>query len=116
MSGADTGAARPKVPAVTGPIPWGAALRAGATALVAVLVLEMIAGMAWSQGAAEAGLDTPIDSTLRFFPGSVVRYGAEGAGFELGWTPGHLYLAVGAVVVLGRVLIRGAGRVPDPAR
>lgn len=101
---------------MTGSIPWGAALRAGATALVAVLVIEMIAGMAWLQGAAEAGLDTPIDSSLRFFPGSVVRYGTEGAGFEFGWTPGYLCLLVGAAVVLGRVLIRGAGRVPDPAR
>lgn len=106
---------------MTGTIPWGAALRAGACALVAVLVIEMIAGMAWLQGAAEAGLDTPIDSTLRLFPGSVVRYGPEGAGFELGWTPGYLCLVVGAAVVLwrmvmGRGLIRGAGRVPDPVR
>ena len=76
----------------------------------------MIAGRAWLRGAPEAVLDAPIDSTLRFFPGSVVRYGPGGAGIEFSWTPGYLCLVVGVAVGLGRVLIRGAGRVPDPAR
>lgn len=116
VSGADTGAARPKEPAVNRTIPWGAALRTGSAALVAVLAVEMLAGLAWMQGVTETGSDTPIESTLQFFPGSVVRYGTEGAGFQFGWTPGYLCLVVAVVAVLGRVLIRGAGRVPDPAR
>lgn len=88
---------------------WGTALANGASALTAVLVVEMIAALAWLQGTEEAGLDAPIDSTLRMFPGSSVRYTVDGDAFFIGWTPGWLCLAAGALVF---VISAARGRTP----
>lgn len=87
---------------------WSSALVNGLTALVAVLAIEMIAALAWLQGTEEAGLDAPIDSALRMFPGSSVRYAVDGNAFFIGWTPGWLCLAAGGLVFL--IGLANAGR------
>lgn len=100
---------------------WGRAVSAAVTALVAVLALEAFAAMAWIQGAGEAGLDRPIDSTLTLFPGSVVRYQTGQGAAWIGWTPGWLCLVAALLaflVVAGTStrVSRGADRAPGPAR
>jgi len=100
---------------------WAQALSRGLLALFATLVLEAVAGLAWIQGAGEAGLDRPIASSLALFPGSAVRYQVAGDAHWIGWTPGWLCLVAGLLTFLlvagtSTRVIPGAGPARDRAR
>ena len=85
------GAARP----AGGPA-WGYGALVGVYAFTAVLVLELLAAMWWTDAAHDSGAPT-VRGSLTLFPGSAVAYSRLGDGMSLEFRPGWLVLAAAAV-------------------
>ena len=79
---------------------WSAGLQAGAAALLTVLMVEVLASLAWLDGAMAAGEGGRITGSMTLFPGSSLTYERSGSGFSLSMAPGWLCLVVGMLVLL----------------
>jgi len=79
---------------------WTAGLQAGATAVVATLLVQLLAALAWWDGAMAARPDGAVTGSLTPFPGSTLRYVPQDGGFALSLAPGWTSLAVGLLVLV----------------
>lgn len=79
---------------------WTAGLQAGAAALLAVLLVELLAALAWLDGAMAATEDGRVQGALTLFPGSSLTYEPQGQGFSLLMAPGWACLVVGVLALL----------------
>ena len=79
---------------------WRLGLQAAVAALVLSVVCELLAGLAWADGAMAAGPDGRVEGAVSLFPGSSVAYEPVGTGFAVTLQIGWLCLVVALVVLV----------------
>ncbi len=80
---------------------WNSGLQVAVAALMTTLLVEVLAALAWLDGAMTAAPERAVTGPMTLFPGSSLAYEPEGAGFSLLFEPGWLCLAVGLVAFVG---------------
>lgn len=77
---------------------WTAGLQAGCTALALTLLVALLSGLAWADGAMSAAPDATVRGSVTLLPGSSMEYSPVGDGVAVSTGVGWLPLAVGVVV------------------
>ncbi|HEX8496537.1 MAG TPA: hypothetical protein VF661_05015 [Actinomycetales bacterium] len=79
---------------------WLAGAQAGVAALALTLMVEMLMGLAWLDGAMASGSAGTVTGSLTLFPGSQLSYSSPGGGLVVSVSPGWLCLVAGLLVTL----------------
>lgn len=74
---------------------WTAGLQAGGAALALTVLVALLAGLAWADGAMSAAPDAPVRGSVALLPGSSMEYSPAVDGFSVSTGVGWLPLAVG---------------------
>ncbi|MBN1093718.1 hypothetical protein JKP75_14850 [Blastococcus sp. TML/M2B] len=77
---------------------WTAGLQAGGAALAIAVLVALLAGLAWADGAMSADANSPARGSVALLPGSSMEYEPLGDGFSVSTGVGWLPLAVGVLV------------------
>jgi hypothetical protein len=79
---------------------WRSGLSMAAAAAAVMLLVELLAALAWVDGAMAASPDRSVIGSMALFPGSTLEYAPGPDGFSVSFFPGWLWLAVAALVLL----------------
>ncbi|SDE23082.1 hypothetical protein SAMN05660485_00257 [Blastococcus fimeti] len=77
---------------------WTAGLQAGGAALALAVLVALLAGLAWADGAMSADASSPARGSVTLLPGSSMEYEPLADGFSVSTGVGWLPVAVGVLV------------------